>query len=131
MKAWQGTIQRFPYEWQGYAWLGDAYLMKKDYEPAVLNYKKTLELNPNQETYRVLGGTYLAKKDYFQARGNLQKSLELKPDEASTHKKLGELYEETGRFPEAIKAYQRFLQLDPKNPDAAKIRQKIEDLRRR
>ena len=131
IETWAETIKRFPKEWMGYAWLGDAYHFNKDYDRAILNYKKTLELNPNDGTYRILGDTYREKKDYPEALASYRKALELKPNEPRTHSTLGALHEETGDLPEAVKAYERFLELDPKNSDAQKIREKIEELRRK
>jgi CubicO group peptidase (beta-lactamase class C family)/ankyrin repeat protein len=42
----QTAVSKFPQSWQAYDALGDAYRLKKDTEPAIQSFKKSLELNP-------------------------------------------------------------------------------------
>ncbi|MBX3164748.1 MAG: hypothetical protein KF900_09720 [Bacteroidetes bacterium] len=43
------NVEYFPNSWNAYDSLGDAYLENENYELALINYKKSLELNPNNQ----------------------------------------------------------------------------------
>jgi len=42
-------VSEFPENFNGYDSLGEAYFANNDYTNALINYKKSLELNPNNE----------------------------------------------------------------------------------
>jgi tetratricopeptide (TPR) repeat protein len=43
------NVESFPDSWNAYDSLGEAYLSKGDKEKAIVNYKKSIELNPDNE----------------------------------------------------------------------------------
>jgi tetratricopeptide (TPR) repeat protein len=43
------NVEYFPNSWNAYDSLGDAYFEDKNYDLALINYKKSLELNPNNQ----------------------------------------------------------------------------------
>jgi tetratricopeptide (TPR) repeat protein len=51
------NIELYPNSWNVYDSMGEAYLNNGDTELAIQNYKKSLELNPNNE-----GGKEMLKK---------------------------------------------------------------------
>jgi tetratricopeptide (TPR) repeat protein len=48
------------------------------------------------------------------------------PESAAGHKKLGDLYLRMGNEKQAMKSYQRVLELEPGNPEVTAILKKIE-----
>ena len=75
-----------------------------------------------------VGKYYLKKGDVDAAIDRFQDATEAKPGYAIPFLYLGEAYEKKGRKKQAVKAYQRYLDLFPHAEDGDKIRKKIEKL---
>jgi tetratricopeptide (TPR) repeat protein len=71
---------------------------------------------------------YMHIEDYDAAIDRLQDAIDSKPGYAIPFRYLGEAQEKKGLKKQAIKSYQRYLDLYPHAEDAAKIRKKIEKL---
>jgi tetratricopeptide (TPR) repeat protein len=52
---------------------------------------------------------------YAEAKASLLKALELKPNYVEAHVNLGVLHQKLGNLTEAVKSWERALQLDPKH----------------
>ena len=66
---------------------------KGEYDQAIADFAKALELNPNYaDAYRVRGLAYAYKKEYDQAVADFSKTLELNPDVAATYALRGAAY---------------------------------------
>jgi cellulose synthase operon protein C len=75
-----------------------------------------------------VGKYYMRKGDVDAAIDRFEDATLAKPGFALPYLYLGEAYEKKNRKKPAIKAYQRYLDLDPKAEDADKIRKRIEKL---
>lgn len=75
-----------------------------------------------------VGKYYMRKGDVDAAIDRFQDAADSKPGYALPFLYLGEAYEKQGRKKPAVKAYQRYLDLNPKAEDGDKIRKKIEKL---
>ncbi|HVH70428.1 MAG TPA: tetratricopeptide repeat protein [Candidatus Dormibacteraeota bacterium] len=75
-----------------------------------------------------VGEHYLHKGDYDAAIDRFQDAIEAKPGYAIPFRYLGEAQEKKGLKKQAIKSYQRYLDLYPHAEDAAKIKKKLEKL---
>ncbi len=71
---------------------------------------------------------YMHTGDYDAAIDRLQDAIDSKPGYAIPFRYLGEAQEKKGLKKQAIKSYQRYLDLYPRAEDAAKIKKKIEKL---
>ena len=71
---------------------------------------------------------YMHTGDYDAAIDRLQDAIEAKPGYAIPFRYLGEAQEKKGLKKQAIKSYQRYLDLYPHAEDGAKVRKKIEKL---
>ena len=71
---------------------------------------------------------YMHIGDYDAAIDRLEDAIDSKPGYAIPFRYLGEAQEKKGLKKQAIKSYQRYLDLYPHAEDAAKIRKKIEKL---
>jgi tetratricopeptide (TPR) repeat protein len=75
-----------------------------------------------------VGEHYMHKGDYDAAIDRFQDAIEAKPGYAIPFRYLGEAQEKKGLKKQAIKSYQRYLDLYPHAEDAAKIKKKLENL---
>jgi tetratricopeptide (TPR) repeat protein len=91
---------------QDYTTLGFLYLLKKDYDEAILNSKKALILDENHApALDNLGQIYYYMKDYEKAEEYLKSALDLKPHMADSNYYLGLVYEQQENFEEAKKYF--------------------------
>lgn len=77
-----------------------------------------------------VGRFYLKKGNYHAAIARFQEALLYKPKYALPHKLLGEAYEKIRQPAEALKHYERYLEILPAAEDADKIRKHIARLKR-
>jgi tetratricopeptide (TPR) repeat protein len=75
-----------------------------------------------------VGEHYMHKGDYDAAIDRFQDAIEAKPGYAIPFRYLGEAQEKKGLKKQAIKSYQRYLELYPHAEDGAKIKKKLEKL---
>jgi len=75
-----------------------------------------------------VGKYYMKKGDVDAAIDRFQDATEAKPGYALPFRCLGEAYEKKGKKKQAVKAYQRYLDLYPHAEDGDKIRKKVEKL---
>ena len=75
-----------------------------------------------------VGEHYMHKGDYDAAIDRFQDAIEAKPGFAIPFRYLGEAQEKKGQKKQAIKSYQRYLDLYPHAEDGAKIKKKLEKL---
>jgi tetratricopeptide (TPR) repeat protein len=78
---------------------GIIYSKRGEYDLAILEFNKALEINPlAAETYNNLGITYSKKGQNDLAVADFTKALEIKPDMAEAHYNRGLLYARNGRY---------------------------------
>lgn len=75
-----------------------------------------------------VGQHYMHKGDYDAAIDRFQDAIESKPGYAIPFRYLGEAQEKKGLKKQALKSYQRYLDLYPHAEDGAKIKKKLEKL---
>lgn len=75
-----------------------------------------------------VGKYYMKKGDIDAAIDRFEDATEAKPGYAIPFLYLGEAYEKKGQKKQAVKAYQRYLDLYPHAEDGEKVRKKIEKL---
>ncbi|MFZ3200562.1 MAG: tetratricopeptide repeat protein [Candidatus Acidiferrales bacterium] len=75
-----------------------------------------------------VGTFYMHKGDVDAAIPRFEDAIRLRPDFAKPRLLLAEVYEKKHENETAVKYLKEYLQVDPKAPDADKIRKKIESL---
>ena len=75
-----------------------------------------------------VGEHYMHKGDYDAAIDRFQDAIEAKPGYAIPFRYLGEAQEKKGLKKQAIKSYQRYLDLYPHAEDGSRIKKKLEKL---
>ena len=95
---------------------GNTYSNLKDYEKAVNDYNRAIELNPNNASYynnRGIG--YYSLKDYEKAINDYSRAIELNPNNASYYNNRGIGYYSLKDYEKAIKNCNKAIKLDPNN----------------
>jgi Flp pilus assembly protein TadD len=109
--------------------LGAAYTQKQNLAEAEKAFNTALELKPElAPAYVGLGNIYLLKKDFEKAVSTLEKANSLQPNAPETLFALGQAYEGAGRKPEAIQAFNQFLQLNPPEPFRSQAQDHLQKL---
>lgn len=99
----------------------DENIAKGEYDLAVNDYNKAIELNPQDiSVYLNRGLAFYNKKNYSQATADYDKAIELNPKESMLYFNRGNSYEKMGNIPKAVEDYQKAFELDATN-EAAKI----------
>jgi len=111
--------------------LGIALFNEKKMDEAETHLREALKLSPNGPTaHYYLGLTMVSLKRYPEAQKELELAISNGGENlALAHKYLGGLYMSAHRNKEAADQLEKYLQLEPKSPDAEKIRGTIKDLR--
>ena len=109
--------------------LGIALFNQKKFEDAETHLRQALKLNgPTAHYY--LGLTLVSLKRYPDAQAELELAVKNGGENlALAHKYLGGLYMAAHRKKEAADELEKYLQLDPKAPEAEKIKTTIKELR--
>ena len=99
-----------------YAARGDAYLAKKDYDNAVINYSEILTIDPTKTVAALAmrANAYLANDDWHFALEDLTAALKLTPQDASLYASRSKAYREKGDETNADADCKQAHQLDPK-----------------
>ena len=109
---------------------------KKPDKPAKSNTDSATKNAPDQPPWDPLraendievGQHYMHKGDYDAAIDRFQDAIESKPGYAIPFRYIGEAQEKKGLKKQAIKSFQRYLDLYPHAEDGAKIKKKLEKL---
>ena len=126
-------IKLFPDKPEMYNTLGTAYSGAEQYQKAIDEYKKALQINPAfaiartnmVSCYNNQGVKYARLRLWDKAIGAYTQALRLMPDMAEAEKNLSAAYwnqaaglSRAGKNTEAIKAYQRYLEREPNSKEA-------------
>ncbi|MBB4953832.1 tetratricopeptide (TPR) repeat protein [Agrobacterium vitis] len=100
-------------QWPVFFQRGIAYERLKQWEKAEPNFKKALEMNPNQaQVLNYLGYSWVDRNTNLeQGLEMIKKAVELKPDDGYIVDSLGWAYFRLGRFDEAVTELERAVQL--------------------
>jgi len=115
------------------AWtaLGDALMDSGRFSDAIDAYQKSLDIDPKNVNVRVDMGTCyknISKPD--RALEEYRKALKIDPNHPYAHRNSGVvLANDLNDKAQAIKEFERYLEVSPNAPDAPQIRNKIEQLR--
>jgi len=93
---------------------GDKCYKKKDYDGAIQNHNKAIELNPRYaDAYSNRGNSYYMKGDYDQAFVDYNKAIALNPQLAHAYLNRGDIYYKEKEYDQALIDYNKAIQIDP------------------
>ncbi len=110
--------------------LGDALMDSGRYGEAIDAYQKGLELDPKNVNARVdMGTCYRGVKQFDKAAEEYRKAIKINPNFPTSHRNLAVvLGTDLHRNQDAVKEIQKYLELAPNAPDAADMRQMMQQL---
>jgi PQQ-dependent catabolism-associated CXXCW motif protein len=96
----------------GYTDRGDNYYSDRDYDSAIDQYSKAIELAPNSAgAYNRRAFVYSKKDDYDNAIKDLDQAIALEPKYAASHDNRGEAFYYKGDYDAAIRDYEKAIEL--------------------
>lgn len=105
----------------------DESIARGDYESAVGDYNKAVELNPSDTSaYLNRGLAFFNRKDYARAIADYDKAIELNPREAMYYFNRGNAHERAGSLQKAVADYQKAVELDAGTESAKLALQRIQ-----
>ena len=112
-------IKKKPKSFVLYNLFGAVLANQKNFDKAITNYKKSIEINPNYaEGHNNLGGVLYKLGKFNKAIDSYQRAIKIKPDFAEAYNNLGLAFKELGKFSEAIDSYQRAIKINPNYAEA-------------
>ncbi len=100
-----------------YVRAGNEFDRQSDPENAIRQYRKALEINPNNGAALSSWGACLLRLGRpAEAMGPLTRAIEAQPDLANAHSNLGIALSQQNRVPEAVKSFRSAVRLDPELP---------------
>ena len=92
---------------------------KKNFDKAILNYKKSLEINPNYaEGHNNLGITFFKLGKFIDSINCYQRAIKIKKNFSKPYNNLGLVYKELEKFNESIDSYQQAIKINPDYAEA-------------
>ena len=99
---------------KNYVDLGWGYFKKKDYNNALAQYKKAIDLDKKYyPAYLNLGILYIETGKYDLAVNTLKQAVALQPKSSNAHLNLGIAYNKLGKYNEALKELKQAYDLAP------------------
>jgi len=103
---------------------GIRYYKNNDYESAILEFKKVIDLHPDyKEAHSILGNAYFRNKMYEDAAVAYTRVKEIDPSDITAYENMGVIYANLGEYKEAVNEWQTVLEL---SPDRVDIQEKIQ-----
>jgi tetratricopeptide (TPR) repeat protein len=119
IQACDQTIGEFPRDAEAYNNRGNAYLAKGDFDRAIADYTKAIEIDPKDaDAYNNRSYAYHAKGDFDRAIADYTKVIEIDPRAAAAYGNRGDVYEAKGDFERAAADFTKAIEIDPKYADA-------------
>jgi tetratricopeptide (TPR) repeat protein len=117
-KAVERLANPQPANWNIFYQRGIAYERLKDWPKAEPNFRKALELNPEQpQVMNYLGYSWVDKNmNLKEALEMIQKAVDLRPSDGYIVDSLGWAYYKLGRFDDAVRELERAVSLKPEDP---------------
>ena len=87
---------------------------QKNFDKAIINYKKSLEINSDYaEGHNNLGSVLYKIGKFSESIDSYQRAIKIKPDFTEAYNNLGLTFKELGKFSESIDSYQRAIKIKP------------------
>jgi tetratricopeptide (TPR) repeat protein len=100
-------------------WRGKSALRWGEYDPAIKNFNKAIQLDPDDpDAFYRRGLAWSAKKEYDKAIKDYEEAIRLRPDDADFFNDRGLAWSEKKAYDKAIKDYDEAIRLDPNSASA-------------
>ncbi|HTY42513.1 MAG TPA: tetratricopeptide repeat protein [Thermoanaerobaculia bacterium] len=113
-KYLEELVAAYPNDERAHFALGGLYFGQTEYPPAIEQYRKATEINPDfASAFNLLGYAYRQNVNYPEAEKAFQRYVELIPKDPNPYDSYAELLLKMGRFDDAIAQYRKALEIDP------------------
>lgn len=114
LTLWNDVIEKSPNKARAYNNRGLAHFQNKDYNLALADFLKALELNPKyHHTYKNLGILYFKVRQHEKAIELYNRFIELFPFDSEIYLNRGHCHLELGNYSQAIKDYTKYISTTP------------------
>lgn len=104
---------------ESYKWRGHAYFTKREYDLAIADFSKAIEIDPaHLPAYYWRAQSYRDKGDYERALADVSEATDIEPNYGVAYEVGGSIYFLKGEHDRAIAEYTRALTLDPESSEA-------------
>ncbi|MDH3576102.1 MAG: tetratricopeptide repeat protein, partial [Desulfobacteraceae bacterium] len=94
---------------------GNSYLNEGQYDKAISEYSKAIEINPkDNKAYTKRGLAYGRRGQFDQAISDFNKAIEINPKDNKAYNNRGFAYSRRGQFDQAISDYNKAIEINPK-----------------
>lgn len=119
-KLWDHSIALAPQFAEAYVDYGHYELKLGAFEKAAAHFRNALKHDPNRiEVYRFLGEALAGQREYASAASGLETYLKENPSADGAWCKLGYVYQQLGKFDQAIASYLKALSVNEHSSEAA------------
>ncbi len=114
LSIWEDTAAKMPGNDRPYFNLGAAMGSRGQFDEAITQYRKALEINPNfAEAYNNLGAALASRGQFDEAIASCRKALAIEPNNADFYSNLGMALAGAGRMDDAVAEYRMAVELNP------------------
>ena len=97
---------------------GNAHLDQRNYEGAIEEYSKAIEINPDYvHAYNNRGNIYRRQGEYEKAIEDFSQAIRINPDYAWAYNNRGSTYSRQGEYEKAIEDYSQAIRIKPDYAD--------------
>jgi protein O-mannosyl-transferase len=116
---WRTTIAKNPNCWMAFSNLGSYLLVRGNVDEAIADFRRALELRPDQSNdHNNLGKALQAKGRRAEAMGEFQTALRISPNDSPAENNIGAALLETGELDDAIEHLLKAVENRPRNAEA-------------
>ena len=114
---WADAAANAPQSARAHDNLGLAYIQRGEYDLALAEFKRTLELHPQYYlAYYNAGVVHQLRGDLDKARSSYEECIKISPSYFRAYFNVGIVYKKIGELDRAISAYEKAVSLDPRHP---------------
>ena len=108
-------VQKFPEDERAHNALGNQlFFARQEYDPAIAEYQKAVEINPEHSaSWNSMGYAARAAGRFDEAENAFRKYIEVLPGEPNPYDSYAEFLMKMGRHDESIAQYRKALEVDP------------------
>jgi len=119
LRIYEVSVRQYPQAAMLWCNLGGLYFQRDDFDHAMADYQKAIDLDPSAPLYHLdLGNTLKLKGQLAAAETELRKAIALDPEYFQAYNDLGLVLELAGRNDEALTDFQKSLAIQPNYAEA-------------
>jgi tetratricopeptide (TPR) repeat protein len=116
---WNDVISQYQTVPRVYYNRGIVFMNEKNYDRAIQDYSKAIELNPNYtEAYYNRGIVFTNENNYDRAIQDYSKAIELNPNYTEAYNNRGNIFKNNKNYDRALEDYNKAIELNPKLTEA-------------